>query len=163
MSSELISGDRGIIVGMIGLLILVIIFWFINQPYITGIILIIGGTILFVRILSDDAARNAKPLLFASLSPDLEEIILENEGTAEAKDIRVRIAGTNEPWEIGTLAPDTSFHIRLPSMKESLTAVVTYRNAKDQEKKKVFKLGEVYQEKDPFKPTFPLFGWKEKD
>lgn len=139
-----------------------VLFYF-KQPYVAGILLVIAGTIAFVSILSGDAALHANPLILASLSPDQEEIIIENAGTFDATNIRVKTAQADGPWEIESLSPDTSYNIKLHRMVDKITISVSYLNKAGQEKIKVFKLGgEPVGEEDPLKPAFPLFSWKEK-
>lgn len=133
------------------------------EPLIAGIPAIICGSIIMIALFSEDAARNARPMLEAELSPDLSEIVIENIGSADAEGVMVKIQGAESPYKIGTLAVDNKTKIQLPGMMERVTMVVTYQLPEGDMKKRVFKLGDSGKDYDPFQPVFPLFNWKGKE
>ncbi|MDD1725166.1 MAG: hypothetical protein LUQ07_08575 [Methanospirillum sp.] len=158
-----VSGTRKILVfALAGVVITVSLAFFIDT-ILAGMAAIIFGTGILIMAISEDAARNMRPMLSAELSADCSEIVLENTGTAQAERIVARVAGIDTPWELGSLKPDARQSIILPRMYTRLTLVVTYITGTGTEKKRVFKLGESDSETDPFKPFFPLFNWKGKE
>ena len=163
VSSKILSGNRRIILVGIAISGIITLITFLFEPLLAGIPAIICGSIIMIAVFSEDAARNARPMLGAELSPDLSEIIIENLGSADAEGVEVRIQGADSPYKIGTLAADEKSKIQLPGMTERITAVVTYHLPDGEVKKRVFKLGDLGQDYDPFQPVFPLFNWKGKE
>ena len=141
---------------------LTLLLYFMNQQILAGIVIIISGTLLLSAMISLDAAKNARPLILADLSPNHREIILENAGTSAAEKLEITAAGIDEPWHIDRLEPDTPIRLTLPKMVQSLIVEVTYQVQDNPRKSKAFSLGKFEPEQDPFKPMFPLFGWKGK-
>lgn len=137
-------------------------FFLIHETIPAGFVIIIFGTLIFGMIISRDAARNAHPILHAHLSDTHREIILENTGTSAAEKIRVIAAGIEHTWDFPKIEPDATVSITLPALVTMLTVEVTYEGKNGIQKRKVFTVGSPETEQDPFKPTFPLFNWKEK-
>ncbi len=141
---------------------LTVLLYFINQQILAGIVIIITGTLLLGAMISADAAKHARPLIMADLSPNHREIILENTGTCAAEKLEITAADIDEPWHVERLEPDTTTRLMLPKMVQSLIVEVTYQVQDNPRRSKAFSLGRFEQDQDPFKPMFPLFGWKGK-
>ncbi len=136
-----------------------------GQVFLAGMGIIITGTVLLGIMISADATKNARPFILADLSPNHREIIVENAGTSTAVKMEVTAAGIDEPWHVECLPPDASIRLSLPRMVESLIVEVTYENetSTSGRRSKAFRLGRSepeQAEQDPFRPLFPLFGWK---
>lgn len=160
--SEIISGySRVLLVAGTGIL-LAVIFYLMEQPIIAGFAAIICGTLALGMMISIDAARHSHPIIIASLAENHREIILENTGTKSAENIQVTAAGTNDSWKIPSLEPDTITKVSLPALVTLVTVEVTYDRASGERRSKVFTLGSQDTRQDPFKPMFPLFGWKKE-
>jgi len=161
-SSKIISGNRRLLqILVIATGVIAVLFYFI-EPLLAGIPAVVCVTLLLVAFLSEDAARNARPILLAQLLENHREIILENAGTLAAGNINVAAVGIEEPWKIATIEPDTTKRLSLPAMVTMLTIEVTYETEGGGQKSKVFTLGNPDTEQDPFKPSFPLFSWQGK-
>jgi len=162
-SSEIISGNNRILHISIILTGLAAILLFFIEPLLAGIPAVICGTLILISYLSHDAARHAHPILLAHLSENHREIILENAGTIAAEKIQINAVGIDEIWNIETIEPDTTAKQSLPAMVTLLTLEVTYQIGEGERKSKVFTVGSPEAEQDPFRPAFPLFGWKGKE
>ena len=161
-SSKFIAGNTRIIILSIVGIALAGLFFVLNQPIFAGFTIIICGTAALGMIISADVARSPRPILLADLSANHRRIILENAGNTAAEKIQVTAAGIEKPWDIPVLEPDTQTEISLPTMVTNLTIEVTYQAGNENRKSKAFTLGSYEVQDDPFKPTFPLFNWKEK-
>jgi hypothetical protein len=162
-SSKVFLRNRRSLIIVLVLMGFTSVFFYLTDPVLAGIPLIIFGMLVLVMIISEDAARHAHPIIMAEFAENHRDIILENVGTTAAEKIQVTGAGIQESWSIETLEPDTKTKIVLPAMIALLTVEVTYQVQGGVRKSKVFTLGTPGDGQDPFKPVFPLFGWQGKE
>ncbi len=130
------------------------------DPLLAGIPAIVCGVLLLSYFISEDASRNAKPVLIAEFNSDGRSVRIENTGMDTARGIRVEIHPGEHRFELPSLGPDKTASINLPTVLLQGKVFISWKDGNGREHERQCSINNLSGETDPLKPAFPLFSWK---
>lgn len=137
--------------------------WFALTGSMLMYISLMAIVILIILLMSVRIMQNSKnlPDITVRLREDAKAVWVINHGNARAEKIHIALVPLNIESDVPPLEPEKHFEIALPSMLTEAKAVVTFESTDGRKFGSTIALSSTGEgEYDPFKPVFPIFGWK---
>jgi hypothetical protein len=118
---------------------------------------------IVVLLMSVRIMQNSKniPDITVRLREDAKGVWVINNGNARAEKIHIALVPLNIESDVPPLEPEEHFEVALPSMLTEAKAVVTFESTDGRKFGSTIALSSTGEgEYDPFKPVFPIFGYK---
>ncbi len=160
MTSDIAESNRRFIQTFIVIFVVATLLTAVFATEIVGIPAILLVIAVISYLITQDVAKNAKPMIFVESEELGEELKIRNYGTGAAFEIKVKIVPGDITAACDKLEPEGTYPVKLPNGLYVGQAALMWKDKTGKEQKKNFKFDCRNPTKDPIKPVFPLFSWK---